>query len=168
VLNFLILRVVLHAVCIRTMQAGRAAGSAVGAKGKRVTQLGVCSAPVNCISGSAAVGNSMTKPGLSETKPGFRREDAKKFQWEQERRQVRPLHPCYRNYFRSTVRRSPVAVVIKYSKQGIKAMEVQTDPSNDGMTVRSMSVQYGEKLQSRLLRSVIHFYCSAIIKTCVN
>lgn len=62
-----------------------------------------------------------------------------------------------------------VTVVIKYSKQGIRdIMEVQTDPSNDSMAVRSMPIRSGEKLQSRVFRSVIWSYSNAIIKTHVN
>ena len=61
-----------------------ASGSAVDTKGKRITEPYVCSVLINCVSGSAAMDNPMTKPGLSMTKPGFHREDAEKFEWEQE------------------------------------------------------------------------------------
>lgn len=77
--------------------------------------------------------------------------------------------PSYGNYLWRMVHWFPFSVVIKYSKQGIRdIMEVQTDPSNDSMTVRSMPVCVREKLQSRLFRSVIRSYSSAIIKSCVN
>ena len=67
------------------------------------------------------------------------------------------------------VHRFPVAVVIKYSKQEIRdIMKVQTDPSNDSMAVRNLPIRSGEKLQSRLFRSVVWSYSSAVIKTCVN
>lgn len=79
------------------------------------------------------------------------------------------LCPSYGNYLWSMVCWFPFTVVIKYSKQGIRdIMEVQADRSNDSMTVRSMPVCVREKLQSRLFRSVIRSYSSAIIKSCVN
>lgn len=82
---------------------------------------------------------------------------------------IQLLHPCYGNYFWSMVHRFSVAVVIKYSKQSIKdIMDVQTDPSIDSMVVRSMPIWSREKSQSRLFRSVIWSYSSAVIKTCVN
>lgn len=34
---------------------------------------------MSCVSGSAAMGNFMTKPGLSMANPDFHREDAEKF-----------------------------------------------------------------------------------------
>lgn len=65
--NFFNFRVVLHAVHICTMWLGRAAGLAVGTKDKYNSV--VFSVVMNCISGSAAMDNSMTEQGLSMAKP---------------------------------------------------------------------------------------------------